>query len=132
MADKIKYITNCETEPEYILNKAEVREDGIYTPLTAYTQKGTSSHYQKLIPKEVFIEAFEKFCKHRDLPDEEVYVKLYRPQMDLELNIKSEPKYRCPKCSGIVRKCVDFVLTTYPPQYRYECDDCDYSITFTF
>lgn len=127
--DKINYI---KAEPEYILNKSEVREDGIYIPLTAYTQKGTSSHYQKLIPKEVFIEAFEKFCKHRDLPDEEEYVKLYRPQMDLALNIKSEPKYRCPKCSGIMRKCCGFALTTYPPQYRYECDDCDYSTTFTF
>lgn len=129
--DKSKCI-DCATEPEYILNKPQVREDGIYTPLATYIQKGTTSRYQNLIPKEVFIEAFEKFCKHRDLPDEEEYIKLYRPQMDLELNIKSEPRYRCPKCSGIMRKCCDFVLTTYPPQYRYECDDCDYSTTFTF
>ena len=117
---------------EWVKNKPYVGEDGIYEPCVEYTEKGTASNYKLSIPKEVFIEAFEKFCKHRDLPDEEEYVKLYRPQMDLELNIKSEPKYRCPKCSGIMRKCCDFVLTTYPPQYRYECDDCDYSITFTF
>ena len=126
------YATTGKIESEYVLNESEVRDDGIYTPLTAYTQKGISSLYQKLIPKEVFIEAFEKFCKNRDLPSEEEYVKLRRPQMDLNLNVKSEPKYRCPKCSGIVRKCVGFALATYPAQYRYECDDCDYSVTFTF
>ena len=52
--------------------------------------------------------------------------------MDLDLNIKSEPRFRCPDCGGIVRKCVDFALTTYPPQYRYECDDCEYVTTLTF
>ena len=125
-------VYNPAAETEYVLNEPELREDGIYVPLTQYTQKGTKSHYQKLIPKDVFIEAFHKWCKHGDLPDEEEYVKLYRPQMDLDLNIKSEPKFRCPKCRGIVRKCVSFCLTTYPPQYRYECDDCEYTTTYTF
>ena len=50
----------------------------------------------------------------------------------IDLNVKSEPKFRCPKCGGIVRKCVDFCLTTFPPQYRYDCDDCEYNTTFTF
>ena len=117
---------------EWVKNKPYVGENGIYEPCAAYSESGKGTEYRLSIPKEVFIEAFEKFCKHRDLPDEEEYVKLYRPQMDLALNIKSEPKYRCPKCGGIMRKCCDFVLTTYPPQYRYECDDCDYSTTFTF
>ena len=117
---------------EWIKNKPYVDEDGIYEPCCEYTQEGIASNYKLIIPKEIFIEAFEKFCKNRDLPSEEEYVKLHRPQMDLELNIKSEPKYRCPKCSGIMRKCCDFALTTYPPQYRYECDDCDYSVTLTF
>ena len=58
---------------EWIKNEPYVGEDGIYTPLTAYTPKGTCSNYQKLIPKEIFVEAFEKFCKNRDLPDEEEY-----------------------------------------------------------
>ena len=116
----------------YILNKPKVQEDGIYTPLTKYTPEGTESNYEKLIPKEVFIEAFDKWCKHKDLPDIEEYVKMYRPQMDLDLNVKSAPKFRCPDCGGIVRRCEGFCLTTYPPQHRYECDDCDYTTTLTF
>ena len=54
---------------EYVLNEPEVREDGIYTPLSSYTPKGTCSNYQKLIPKEIFIEAFDKWCRHKDLPN---------------------------------------------------------------
>lgn len=117
---------------EWVKNKPYVDENGIYTPCNDYSQSGKGCMYKLAIPREIFIEAFEKFCRHQDLPTEEEYVKLYRPQMDLELNIKSEPKYRCPKCNGIVRKCVGFALTTYPPEYRYECDDCDYSTFFTF
>ena len=118
---------------EWVKNKPYVGEDGIYEPCVEYTEKGTAPNYKLSIPKEVFIEAFNKYCKHQDLPSEEEYVKMYRPQMDLDLlNIKSEPKYRCPKCSGIMRKRIDFSLQTFPPQYRYECDDCDYSVSFTF
>ena len=38
----------------------------------------------------------------------------------------SEPKYKCPKCGGSVRKNLTMVLTSLPPKYRYECDQCDY------
>ena len=62
----------------------------------------------------------------------EEYVKMYRPQMDFDLNVKSTPKFRCPDCGGIVRRCEGFCLATYPPQHRYECDDCDYTTTLTF
>ena len=117
---------------EWIKNKPYVGEDGIYEPCVEYTEKGTASSYKLIIPKEIFIEAFEKFCKHQDLPSEEEYVKLYRPQLCFALNEKSEPKYKCPECGGIIRRCEGCVLTTYPPQYRYECDDCDYSTTHTF
>lgn len=37
----------------------------------------------------------------------------------------SEPKYQCPKCSsGVMRKNMMVVLTSYPAQYEYQCDKC--------
>lgn len=38
----------------------------------------------------------------------------------------SEPKYKCPKCGGNVRKNLTIVLTSYPPKFRYECDNCNH------
>lgn len=28
----------------------------------------------------------------------------------------------CPKCGKYIYRCTDIILTSYPPQYRYECD----------
>ena len=36
----------------------------------------------------------------------------------------SEPKYKCPKCDGGMRKNMMVVLTSYPAQYEYQCDKC--------
>ena len=37
----------------------------------------------------------------------------------------SEPKFQCAECGGNVRKNEMLVLTSFPPQYQYVCDDCD-------
>lgn len=37
---------------------------------------------------------------------------------------RSEPKYRCPKCGGGMRRNEMVVLTSYPAQYEYQCDKC--------
>lgn len=45
----------------------------------------------------------------------------------------SEPKYDCPKCkNGKMRKNLSIVLTSYPPKYLYECDNCDHVDYLTF
>ena len=38
----------------------------------------------------------------------------------------SEPKYQCPKCGGGMRRNEMVVLTSYPAQYEYQCDQCGY------
>ena len=35
----------------------------------------------------------------------------------------------CPECGALLWRRVDLVLTTYPPQFRYECDSCGWSGT---
>lgn len=39
----------------------------------------------------------------------------------------SQPKYQCPKCSGGMCKDLRVVLTTYPAQYKYQCQECGYT-----
>ena len=36
----------------------------------------------------------------------------------------SEPKYKCEKCGGNVRKNLKIILPTMPPKYEYVCDNC--------
>ena len=38
----------------------------------------------------------------------------------------SEPKCKCPKCNGNMRKNIWKVLTSYPVKYEYRCDTCDH------
>ena len=38
----------------------------------------------------------------------------------------SEPLYQCPWCGGIVRRDLTVMLPTFPPQFKYVCDDCSY------
>lgn len=35
----------------------------------------------------------------------------------------------CPKCGFPLWRRTDVVLTTYPPKFRYECSECDWSGT---
>ena len=36
----------------------------------------------------------------------------------------SEPKYKCPKCGGGMRKNMMVVCASYPATYEYQCDKC--------
>lgn len=49
-----------------------VGDDGIYVPVNEQVKIGTTSVYRKLIPREVFVEAYNKFIKKDDAPINEV------------------------------------------------------------
>ena len=49
--------------------------------------------------------------KQRKLPTN---VTTYREKVDVE----------CTRCGSHLWKRLDIVLTSNPPQYQYECDDC--------
>ena len=58
------------------------------------------------------------------LPTAKEYMESYR--FENEFPAWSKPKYQCPKCGGGMCKDLTVVLTTYPPQYRYQCCKCGY------
>ena len=33
----------------------------------------------------------------------------------------------CPECGALIWRRTDEIFTTYPPQYRYECDCCGWT-----
>lgn len=39
-------------------------------------------------------------------------------------NVWSEPKYKCEKCGGNVRKNLKIILASLPPEYEYVCNNC--------
>ena len=47
-----------------------------------------------------------------------------QPRLDYEA---IETDIDCPHCGKKLYKRIDIVLTTYPPQYRYECKFCHWS-----
>ena len=59
------------------------------------------------------------------LPTAKEYIESYR--FKNEFPAWSKPKYQCPKCGGGMCKNLTIVLTTYPPQYMYQCYKCGYS-----
>lgn len=45
----------------------------------------------------------------------------------------SKPKFECPKCKvGGMCKRLDVVLTTYPVQFCYECNNCGYTVNLPY
>ena len=48
---------------EYVLHHPYVDDDGIYVPSQHYVQKGFAPQYRMLIPKDLFIEAYNKWIK---------------------------------------------------------------------
>lgn len=48
---------------EYVLHHPYVDDDGIYVPSQHYVQKGFSPQYRLLIPKDLFVEAYNKWIK---------------------------------------------------------------------
>lgn len=65
------------------------------------------------------------------LPTAEDYQKAESQYIEAywELNQRwSAPQYLCPKCQkGGMRKDQHIVLTSNPPQFIYECDNCHYT-----
>lgn len=59
-----------------------------------------------------------------DLPSAEEYRDMAEKSAFYFQEQWSEPKYRCPKCGGGMRKDLTKVLTSLPPKYEYECDKC--------
>ena len=49
-----------------------VGDDGIYVPIEEQVRIGMTSAYRNLIPKEVFVEAYNKYIKKDDSPINEV------------------------------------------------------------
>ena len=47
-------------------------------------------------------------------------------QWELYQNQENREKtdIECPKCSALLWRRTDIILTSYPPQFRYECDAC--------
>ena len=109
-------------------NLPEVRDDGYYLPKVEFCQEGMECNYYRAISKEDFIECFNRWIINSDLPSYEDYI---TGENKSRYN-KSEPKFKCPKCGGKVRKDETKCLPTFPPKHLYECDDCDFSTCIAF
>ena len=130
------YINNEEVK-SWRRNKIQVREDGIYSPCCEFSEEGTESNYRLMMSKEDFVTAYNKYInndssKDSKLPDKDSYFRSMMDTYSFKDGIGchySEPLFKCPKCGGSVRKNLTMTLCSYPPQYRYECADCDYCTT---
>lgn len=47
----------------------------------------------------------------------------YKPKPMKDIYEK-QTNIECPKCGSKIYKRLDIVLTSYPPQYQYECHNC--------
>ena len=133
------YINNEEVKTWH-RNKTQVREDGIYSPCCEFSEEGTETNYRLMMSKEDFIKAYKLYIEEsadetpeseNNLPDKDEYFKSKFDKFGAwgSISTHSEPCFKCPKCGGSVRKNLGMVLTSYPPQYRYECENCDYATT---
>ena len=130
-------LNNEEVKP-WRRNKIQVRDDGIYSPCCEFTPNDCETDYKLLISKEDFIDAYNRYIKEQttqensNLPSHDDY---FRKKMDNWsysggiMSNYSEPCFKCPKCGGNVRRNLTMTLASYPPQYRYDCDKCEYSTT---
>lgn len=48
---------------KWIKQEPRIKDDGIYVPLAQYVEEGAESQYRLLIPKAIFIEAYNKWIK---------------------------------------------------------------------
>ena len=51
--------------------------------------------------------------------------KMQMPPWEVFSN-KEKTNIQCPKCGEPLYKRNDIVLTSYPPQFQYECDKCNW------
>lgn len=103
-------------------NNVEVKEDNICTNGCQLDEKDFISITNKYTT--------DKRCtEDAHLPTQDEYFNQRNIFWGCADNSYSAPLFKCPKCGGIVRKNLTFVLTTHPPQYQYECSTCDYVTT---
>ena len=55
-----------------------------------------------------------------NLPSKENYIE----SLSYQTLGYSKPLYKCEKCGGGMRRYEGMVLSSYPAQYRYECEKC--------
>ena len=55
------------TYADYIKQEPFVGDDGIYIPVTEYVIKGSSCVYRRIITKELFVEAYNKWIKESNI-----------------------------------------------------------------
>lgn len=67
---------------------------------------------------------------NKSLPTKDEYIK--RKKYSPINSGWSEPKFKCDECGGNVRRDNSIILTTFPPLYRYVCEDCDKEYTLRF
>lgn len=48
----------------YIRQEPYVGDDGIYVPIYEYVPEGTESIYNRILTREMFVEAYEKWIKN--------------------------------------------------------------------
>ncbi len=67
---------------------------------------------------------------NKSLPTKDEYIK--RKDTIINSSGWSEPKFKCDDCGGNVRKDNTIVLATFPPVYRYVCENCgkEYELRF--
>ena len=61
-----KFIEGTIAEPIWVKNEPHINDDGIWIPAQSHTPSGTLPVYHLLIPKELFIEAYNKWIKGED------------------------------------------------------------------
>lgn len=59
-----------------------------------------------------------------DLPSKDEFVSMNSEVYNVLNNVWSEPKYKCEKRGGNVRKNLKIILASLPPKYEYVCDNC--------
>jgi predicted RNA-binding Zn-ribbon protein involved in translation (DUF1610 family) len=109
-------------------NLPKIEDDGYYLPTVPFCEEGIECNYYKAISKEDFIECFNRWIINTDLPSYEDYL---NGENKSRYN-KSEPKFKCPKCGGKVRRDETRCLATFPPKHIYECDDCEFNTCIAF
>ncbi len=58
-----KFIETTIAEPIWVKNEPHINDDGIWIPAQTHTLLGSSPIYNLLIPKDLFIEAYNKWIK---------------------------------------------------------------------
>lgn len=92
---------------------------------SAVNEPHETANLNELDPTMIPVSKSPKLPTAEEFRQEEL--KLLETQLDLSNRKWSEPKYICPKCKeGGMCKDETMILTSNPPQFRYECMKCHY------